>query len=43
MLEVLLDEGEPIENVPKSLADDGHTIVSMDKQDGFYKVVVRKK
>ena len=43
ILEVLLDEGEPIQNVPKSLESDGHIIVSIDKQDGFYKVVVRKK
>lgn len=42
-LEVLLDEGEPIDNVPKSLEGDGHAIVSVEKQDGFYRVVVKKK
>lgn len=43
IVEVLLDEGEPIENVPKSLQNDGHQILSVEKQDGYYKVVVRKK
>ena len=42
-LEIFLDEGEPINNVPKSLEDDGHQIVNIEKRDGFYKVVVTKK
>lgn len=42
-LEVLLDEGEPISNVPKSLKDDGHQILKIEKQDGFYRVLVKKK
>ncbi|MFQ5834734.1 MAG: sulfurtransferase TusA family protein [bacterium] len=42
-LEVLLDEGEPIDNVPKSLESDGHQIVKIEKQDRFYRVVVKKK
>jgi len=42
-LEVLLDEGEPINNVPKSLEGDGHQILKIEKQDGFYKVLVKKK
>lgn len=42
-LEVLLDEGEPMDNVPKSLENDGHQIVKIEKQDGFYKVLVKKK
>ncbi len=43
ILEVLLDEGAPIENVPRSLRDDGHEVLSMDKQGEFYKVRVKKK
>lgn len=42
VLEVLLDEGEPIDNVPKSLESDGHKILAIEKQDGFYRVVVKK-
>jgi sulfite reductase (ferredoxin) len=43
ILEVLLDEGEPIENVPKSLQQDGHKVLKIEKQDGFYKVIVKKE
>lgn len=43
ILEVLLDEGEPMDNVPKSLENDGHKIIKIEKQDGFYKVVVKKQ
>lgn len=42
ILEILLDEGEPIENVPKSLEQDGHKILEIKKQDGYYKVIVKK-
>ncbi len=41
-LEILLDEGEPINNVPRSLENDGHEIMNIDKQDGFYRVGVKK-
>lgn len=41
-LEVFLDEGESISNVPQSLKNDGHEIMSIEKQDGFYRVVVKK-
>jgi len=42
-LEVLLDEGEPMDNVPKSLENDGHQVLKIEKQDGFYRVVVKKR
>jgi sulfite reductase (ferredoxin) len=42
-LVVLLDEGEPIVNVPKSLKEDGHHILKIEKQDDFYKIIVKKK
>ena len=41
-LEVLLDEGEPILNVPRSLKDEGHIIVRVTPQDAQFKLVVRK-
>ncbi|MCM8823578.1 MAG: sulfurtransferase TusA family protein [Candidatus Omnitrophica bacterium] len=43
ILEILLDEGEPINNVPKSLETDGHKIIKIEKIDSFYKVIVEKK
>jgi len=32
-LEILLDDGEPVQNVPRSLADDGHAVVSLKRQE----------
>jgi sulfite reductase (ferredoxin) len=43
MLELYLDEGEPIESVPKSLQNDGQEIVKTEKADGFFKVTIKKK
>jgi len=41
-LEVFLDEGEPIDNVPKSLQNDGHQILKIERLNGFYRIVVKK-
>ncbi|MFQ5443227.1 MAG: sulfurtransferase TusA family protein, partial [Nitrospinales bacterium] len=41
-LEVLLDDGEPVKNVPKSVQNDGHKVLSLDKVDGHFKMVVEK-
>ncbi len=42
-LEIYLDEGEPITNVPRSLEDDGNTIVSIDKlDDTHFRLLVKK-
>jgi len=43
ILEILLDEGEPIDNVPRSLENDGHQILKTEKLKGFYKISVKKK
>jgi sulfite reductase (ferredoxin) len=43
LLELYLDQGEALENVPKSLHNDGQEIVATEKAEGFYKVTVRKK
>jgi len=42
-LEVILDEGEPIRNVPKSLQGDGQKILSQEKKDDrHYRLLVEK-
>jgi sulfite reductase (ferredoxin) len=39
-----LDDGEPIQNVPKSVEAEGHTIVKIEQQaDGYHLLVVQKK
>lgn len=43
VLEMFLDEGEPIRNVPKSLEQDGHQVLSIEKTGDVYRVVVRKE
>jgi len=41
-LEVLLDLGEPEKNVPRSIKNDGHEVLSMEKINGHFKIVVKK-
>lgn len=43
ILEVRLNEGEPIQNVPRSLKDDGHKILNLqDNEDGTFTLFVEK-
>jgi sulfite reductase (ferredoxin) len=41
-LEVLLDQGEPEQNVPRSIQNDGHKVLSMGKDNGHFKMVIEK-
>ena len=43
LLSVLLDEGDPIQNVPKSIQNEGHLIQSQDLMDGYYRIVIQKE
>lgn len=43
ILEVVLDDGEPMRNVPRSLKEEGHVVVKVQKlEDGAFKLLVRK-
>jgi len=42
-LAVLLDDGDPIRNVPRSVSNEGHTILSQDRVDGSYRVIIRRR
>jgi TusA-related sulfurtransferase len=42
VLEVWLDDGEPIVNVPRSAKEDGHEILAVEKTDDYYKVQIKK-
>lgn len=42
LLEVLLDEGEPIQNVPRSAQEEGHKILKVERLDSHYKVLIEK-
>jgi TusA-related sulfurtransferase len=43
ILAVILDEGDPIRNVPRSVADDGHTVLNQDAEGRWYRVIIRKR
>ncbi|MCZ6681529.1 MAG: sulfurtransferase TusA family protein [Candidatus Poribacteria bacterium] len=42
LLEITIDDGEPIENVPKSLTNDGHKIMDTKKIGQHYRLTIRK-
>ena len=41
-LEVLLDEGEPAANVPRSVKDEGHQILDLSQVENFFKLMIKK-
>jgi tRNA 2-thiouridine synthesizing protein A len=43
ILSVLLDDGDPIRNVPRSVSNEGHTVLSQDRVDGSYRVRIRRR
>ena len=43
ILEIILDSGEPIQNVPKSIKDEGHKIVGVTKEDDHFKLKIEKR
>lgn len=43
ILEILLDDGQPIDNVPGSVKLEGHTILEQTPVENYWKVVIRKK
>jgi len=42
VLEVILDDGEPIKNVSASIKEEGHNILKIEKTGEHWKVFVRK-
>ncbi len=42
-LEIWLDDGQPINNVPGSVQGEGHTISEQVQMEDYWKVVIRKK
>lgn len=43
VLSVHMNGGEPVENVPRSLKEEGHQILKLiDNEDGTYDLIVRK-
>lgn len=42
VLEVILDEGEPVRNVPRSVKEEGHEIIKVEKVNGAFRLLIRK-
>lgn len=43
VLSVLLDDGDPIKNVPKSVENEGHTVLALEQIDRVYRVLIRRE
>ncbi len=43
VLSVLLDDGDPIRNVPRSVENEGHTVLSKERVDEAYRVLIRRE
>ena len=43
VLAVRMNDGEPVQNVPRSIKEEGHKILKlMDNEDGTYNLIVQK-
>lgn len=43
ILSVHMNDGEPVQNVPRSIKEEGHQILKLlDNSDGTYDLIVRK-
>jgi sulfite reductase (ferredoxin) len=42
ILEILLDDGDPIENVPGSVKGEGHQVLAQKKIDNYWQVIIKK-
>lgn len=43
ILSVHMNDGEPVQNVPRSIKEEGHKILKLiDNEDGTYNLIVKK-
>ena len=43
VLEVILSEGEPLINVPRSVKEEGHKILDLQKVDSKYRLLIERR
>lgn len=43
ILSVILDAGDPIRNVPQSVSNEGHQVLSQEPIDQSYRVIIRRR
>ena len=42
-ISVLLDDGDPIRNVPQSVMNEGHQVLEQEKIGDYYRVLIQKE
>ena len=42
LLEILLDEGQPIQNVPNSVKQEGHKVLEQKQIENYWSVLIEK-
>ncbi len=42
ILELIIDSGEPMANVPRSIKEEGHKIISVQKKDNYFSLLIEK-
>ena len=42
ILEIILNDGEPLTNVPRSLTEEGHKVHSVETHGSNYRILVQK-
>ena len=42
-LSVILDAGDPIQNVPQSVVNDGHSVLSQEPFEQAYRIIIQKR
>jgi len=42
ILEVILSDGEAVQNVPRSVKNEGHQTIRMSKLEGAYSLLIKK-
>ena len=42
ILEIVIDPGEPMANVPRSIKEEGHRIIKAEKVDNHFRLLIEK-
>ena len=42
ILEIVIDSGEPMANVPRSIKEEGHRIIKVDKLGNHFRLLIEK-
>ena len=43
ILEIVIDSGEPIANVPRSIKEEGHKIIKAEKVNDHFRLLIEKR